>query len=201
MERRDFLAASALGSLALSCQSTAKNDPPATGDSSANPNNPKPNPVINPQGTRTRLWGPGGDKYEFLITGEQTGNSTFALHANVPPGGGPPPHIHTRENESYYIESGELQFTLGNETKTVKAGDFVFIPKGTVHTFTNKGNEIASMMVTFVPSGMEGWFKEVLVPVKDDTEKPVDYTQQQLDFMIEAGPRHGVEWRLPNPKA
>jgi hypothetical protein len=54
----------------------------------------------------------------------------------------------------------------------------------------------AQMMTIFAPSGMEGWFDEVLVPVKDQDEKAVVYTKKKLDFMIEAGPRHGVDWRL-----
>jgi len=151
-------------------------------------------PLIGQLGAGPQFWGPGGDKYEFVLTGQQSGGTTFVLHATVPPGGGPPPHIHTRESETYFIEQGELCFTLGDEHRTLRAGEFVHIPQGTAHTFTNQGAALARMLVVFAPAGMEGWFAEVLVPVEPTDTHPVAYSPAQLDFMIEAGPRHGVAW-------
>lgn len=151
-------------------------------------------PVLGAIGQGRQFWGPGGDKYEFVITGRESGGSTFVLHASVPPGGGPPPHIHTRESETYFVEEGELRFTLGQESQTIKAGEFVHIPKGTVHTFTNVGTTVSRMLVVFAPAGMEGWFEEVLMPAQPTDTEPVDYAPAQLDFMIEAGPKHGVAW-------
>ncbi len=155
-----------------------------------------PLPVVGSIGAGRQLWGPGGDRYELLITGRESAGSTFALYATVPPGGGPPPHIHTRESETYFVQEGELHFTLDDQTRTVKAGEFVHIPKGTVHTFTNAGATVSRMLVVFAPAGMEGWFEEVLVPVQPGDTEAVVYSPEQLDFMIEAGARHGVAWRL-----
>jgi hypothetical protein len=47
-------------------------------------------------GTGPSFWGP-GDRYTFLVTGEESGGAYFAMEAFVPPGGGPGPHVHTRE--------------------------------------------------------------------------------------------------------
>src|SRR5437867_2831549 len=77
--------------------------------------------------------------YNFLATGEETNNSFFQFEAIVPMGGGPPPHIHSREDESFYVVSGSLEMVLGASTYQAKAGDFVFIPRGTVHRFRNVG--------------------------------------------------------------
>src|ERR1700680_3294479 len=50
-----------------------------------------------------------GDVYRFLATGEDT-NGKYALwEAIVPPGGGPPPHVHSREEEGFYILEGEIR--------------------------------------------------------------------------------------------
>lgn len=200
MERRQFISAAGLATVTLACQPTNQTGQTLSAQPVAPPTGqPALPPLVNVPGAGRRFWGPGGDQYEFRVTGEQSGGSTFILHAEVPPGGGPPPHIHTRESESYYVEAGELLFSLGEETKTVKAGDVVHIPKGTVHTFTNKGTTLAKMMVVFAPAGMEGWFEEVLVAVSDTHPTAVQYTPKQLDGMIEAGPRHGVVWKLPPP--
>jgi quercetin dioxygenase-like cupin family protein len=58
----------------------------------------------------------------------------FEPHAVVPP------HSHPHEQMGWLIE-GEFEFTMGNETKTLKAGDAWFVPSNVVHTVraTEKG--------------------------------------------------------------
>src|SRR4051812_23469358 len=87
-----------------------------------------------PSGSGETFWGP-GDMYRFLVTGEQTGGAYFAMEALLPPGGGPPPHIHRHEDETFYIVEGACDFLLGEETITAGAGDFVNVPRGAVHRF------------------------------------------------------------------
>lgn len=197
MKRRDFFATAGLATVALSCNTTDNKNGAAGHNAATSKNQSLLPPFTVSEGEGRSFWGPGGDKYEFLVTGKQSAESTFILHANVPPGGGPPPHIHTRESESYYVKTGELRFSVGDKTIEAKAGDFVHIPKDTVHTFTNRGKTKAEMLSIFAPAGMEGWFEEVLVPVKEGDTAPHDYTKEEIAKMIEAGPRHGVTWRLP----
>ena len=66
-------------------------------------------------GTGPSYWGP-GDRYTFLVTGEESGGAYFAMEAFVPPGGGPGPHVHTREDETFYVLEGQVQFLLVEET-------------------------------------------------------------------------------------
>ena len=90
-------------------------------------------PVFRPTGTAPAVWGP-GDLYSLLATGKETNNTFFQFEAIVPEGGGPPPHVHSREDESFYIVSGSLEILLGDKTYQAKRGDFVYIPRGTVHS-------------------------------------------------------------------
>ena len=46
------------------------------------------------------------------------------MEAIVPPGGGPPPHIHSREEEGFYVLEGEITFQLGEERFVAVAGTF-----------------------------------------------------------------------------
>ena len=65
-----------------------------------------------------------GDVYRFLATGEDT-NGKYALwEAIVPPGGGPPPHVHSREEEGFYVLEGEITFTIGDQRLVASAGTF-----------------------------------------------------------------------------
>jgi len=75
-----------------------------------------------------------GDVYRFLATGEDT-NGKYALwEAIVPPGGGPPSHVHSREEEGFYILEGEITFHIGGERIMTTAGMFANMPVGTRHT-------------------------------------------------------------------
>src|ERR1700675_1568463 len=71
-----------------------------------------------------------GDVYRFLATGEDT-NGKYALwEALVPPGGGPPPHVHSREEEGFYVLEGEITFTMNDERVVATAGMVANMPVG-----------------------------------------------------------------------
>ena len=69
----------------------------------------------------------------FLITGEETGGALFLAEISVAPGGGTPPHIHSREDESFQMLEGTLTVQVGGDTITASAGDFAFLPRGIAH--------------------------------------------------------------------
>src|SRR5919108_6563144 len=82
---------------------------------------PDPRLLHRPLGSGQTYWGP-GDMYRFLVTGEETGGAYFAMEALVPPGGGPPPHIHANEDETFYVLEGEVTIRLGDTTVTAGVG-------------------------------------------------------------------------------
>ena len=65
-----------------------------------------------------------GDVYRFLATGEDTNGKYAMWEAIVPPGGGPPPHVHSREEEGFYILEGEITLQIGEERLVATAGMF-----------------------------------------------------------------------------
>ena len=140
-------------------------------------------------------WGP-GDMYTFLVTGEESGGAMFALDCLVGVGGGPPPHRHLAEDELFTITDGSIAFTARDETRVVSAGQSVFVPRGIVHGYRNEGAEQARMIAVYTPAGMEGWFREVCTPVDDPTGPPPPVTDELIARMLEAGPRHNVEWAI-----
>jgi quercetin dioxygenase-like cupin family protein len=138
-------------------------------------------------------WGP-GDMYTFLVTGEESRGSMFALDCLVGAGGGPPPHCHRAEDELFTITEGTITFSTGEDTRSVSAGESVFVPRGTRHSYRNDGTSHARMIAVYTPAGMEGWFREVCTPVDDPSGAPPPVTEELLQRMIEAGPRYNVEW-------
>lgn len=155
-------------------------------------------PFHRPSGTGPAYWGP-GDLYTFLATGEETNGAYFQLEAFVPAGGGPPPHIHRDQDETFYLTEGTLEMRLGDAVVTTKAGDFVNIPRGTLHAFKNVGKDPARMITTFVPAGFEKYFEEVCEVAVDRTAAPPPVTEEFIQKMIAAAPKHGCEILPPEP--
>jgi quercetin dioxygenase-like cupin family protein len=146
-----------------------------------------------PAGTGRSYWGP-GDRYTFLVTGEESGGAYFAMEAFVPPGGGPPPHIHRREDETFYVLEGTCTFRLGDQTVVAAAGDFVNVPRGLVHGFRNAGTETARMILTFTPSGIERFFEETLERVLNPADPTPDNIEEVAVRYAAAAPRYGLEF-------
>jgi quercetin dioxygenase-like cupin family protein len=146
-----------------------------------------------PADTGPAFWGP-GDHYTFLVTGEESGGAYFAMEALVPPGGGPPPHIHRREDETFYLLEGRVDFRLGDETITAGPGDFVNVPRGTVHCFHNSGTETARMVLTFTPAGIEGFFEEALERAPNGAREAPDNLEEVAARYVAVAPRYGLEF-------
>ena len=139
------------------------------------------------------FYGP-GDLYRFLVTGAETGGAYFAMEAIVPPGGGPPPHTHRDEDETFYVLEGRCDFLLGGETITGGPGDFVNVPRGTVHSFRNGGAETARMVLTFTPAGMEHFFEATLEPAPNGALTAPDNVEDVAARYVAAAPAHGLEF-------
>jgi quercetin dioxygenase-like cupin family protein len=116
------------------------------------------------------------------------------MEAFVPPGGGPPPHIHRREDETFYLIEGEIEFLLGDEKVTAGPGDFVSVPRGTVHRFRNAGAKTARMILTFTPAGMERFFEETLDRAPNGSQEAPDNVDEVAARYVAAASRHGLEF-------
>ena len=145
-------------------------------------------------GERGRSWWGPGDMYTFLVTGEESGGLIFALDCVVGMGGGPPMHRHLAEDELFTITEGSIKFSTATETRSLSAGQSIFVPRGTAHAYTNDGETAARMVAAYTPAGMEGWFREVYQLVNDPSEEPPPVTPELLEKMREAGPRYSIEW-------
>jgi len=148
-----------------------------------------------PAGTGPAYLGP-GDRITFLVTGNETGSAFFMGEACVAPGGGPPPHVHSREDESFYLLKGTLALQVGGKALNASAGDFIHIPRGTVHSFKNAGEETAKMLVVATPAGLENFFAEAFFPAADVADIPA-VDEALIGRVMKAAPRYGLQLLLP----
>ena len=114
--------------------------------------------VVPPDGGE-RIRGPVGGPTVIKSRAETTGAAFTLLENVIPPGEGPPRHVHTREHEMWFVLDGTFRFIADERILEAPAGAFVFVPLGTPHCFQNVGAEDARILVMFAPSGMERFFE------------------------------------------
>jgi len=101
---------------------------------------------------------------------------------------GPPPHVHTREDESFICLAGTLEVMLGGETFVLGTGDYLLLPRDVVHTFRNPFDDEARVISVVSPAGLEAYYQALA----DLPPGPKDISVLQAimaDF--------GIELRLP----
>ena len=76
----------------------------------------------------------------------------------ISPGDEPPLHIHSREDEWFYVLDGDVSFHVGDETYRCTSGSFVSFPQGIPHTFTIESPS-ARILVVNTPGGFERMFE------------------------------------------
>ena len=139
-----------------------------------------------------------GDVYRFLATGEDTNGKYALIEALVGPGGGPPLHVHSREEEGFYILEGEITFTIDGERVMATAGMFTNMRVGTPHSFKNESNKPAKMLVSVAPAGLEKMFMEIGVPLAEGATTALSPTREDIEKLLAIAPKYGIEIRLPH---
>ena len=86
---------------------------------------------------------------------------------------------------------------IGDQRLTAGAGTFANMPVGTPHSFKNEGTQTARMLISVAPAGLEGMFFEVGVPLAEGATTALPPTKEEIDKLLEAAPRYGIEIRLP----
>ncbi|MDO8189407.1 cupin domain-containing protein [Conexibacter sp. JD483] len=118
----------------------------------------------------------GGNHVTLLLPREQTGGTLDVIDVLAQPGGGPPPHRHAF-GEFFRALEGEL--TIAEErdgivvcTRTLRAGETLWIPPDAVHATLNLTDSIARFQVIGQPGLMTGYFVEAGVRVPDPLTPP-----------------------------
>ena len=135
-----------------------------------------------------------GSLMTFLATGEDSHGQFALIEAVARKGNVPPPHIHHREDEIFYVLEGEVVVSVGDRTIKGTAGTMFFLPRNVPHSFTIE-SEQSRMLILLTPAGLEGWFKEFSVPAQAMTLPPADEPPYgEIQRMLEAASRYGIEF-------
>jgi quercetin dioxygenase-like cupin family protein len=78
------------------------------------------------------------------------GREAVQVRVDFAPGVAFPRHSHPGE-EIIYVLEGSLEYQVeGKQAVTLKAGDVLFIPAGTIHAAKNVGSSTASELATYI---------------------------------------------------
>jgi quercetin dioxygenase-like cupin family protein len=134
----------------------------------------------------------------YKIPSHQTGGAYALFEVATRPGAGPPPHIHHREDESFYVLEGEYEFLIEGQSISVGAGSLIYVPKGTLHAHRGVGESVGRMLVTQTPGGLyERFFEEVGEAAPDRRELQVPERSENLARTREIAAGYGIEIPLP----
>ena len=117
----------------------------------------------------------------------------------VPPEIGPGPHLHPSQDETHYILEGQFEFVFGDRKVNAGAGSVVYVPKTTVHAFTNTGTEKGKILFIETPAGpLEQWLEEAGEPISDPSSPPQGPPPDMDKLQASAQRTGGIEFVVPS---
>jgi mannose-6-phosphate isomerase-like protein (cupin superfamily) len=134
-----------------------------------------------------------GDFYTFKAKSEDTDKAYALIEIVMQPNSAVPPHIHSRENESFYIQEGEMEFHLGEQIIIATPGTFVHSPKGQHHSFRNIGAQPAKFLCWLTPGGLEKFFIEVGTTVSEQNLTSPGVSSADIEKLLATAPKYGLE--------
>ena len=96
-----------------------------------------------------------GTTMRLLATAVGTGGRFTVFEQVTPVGWGPPRHIHSREDEIFYILDGAYELHVGDERKTVSSGASAVLPRHIPHGFRNVSPTPSRLLTVVAPGGLE----------------------------------------------
>jgi quercetin dioxygenase-like cupin family protein len=132
-----------------------------------------------------------GELLTIVASAEQTGGAFGLLEERLPRGAEPPPHVHRREHEAFFVLDGALTVRVADETFAAEAGGFVFCPLGLPHLLTVESDEVR-MLTLCTPGGVEALFVELGEPAAART-LPTATAEPDADRVVTLARHYGAE--------
>ena len=122
----------------------------------------------------------------LIKVGPEDCEGRYALfHLVAPPMTGPPLHVHSREDECFYVLSGELIFEVDGACHTIGAGGCIAVMRGMVHRYQNFTNRDAALLIVTTPGDFAGFFVDI------SAATPAGGVPT-MDQLLSIGDRYGI---------
>ncbi len=131
-----------------------------------------------------------GSPYRFLMTSADTGGAFALLEVTAPPQFAVPLHLHTREDETFFVLDGTMEAECGGCALTLPKDATARLPRNVPHSYRNPGTSPARYLVLITPGGFEKCLEEFARLSSD--QPPSAETLQAI------GKKYGLEFPGPH---
>jgi len=130
-----------------------------------------------------------GAPYRFLATSAETAGAFALIEGIAPPQSGVPLHLHTREDETFFILEGSLEVRCGDSAVTLNKSSMAFLPRNVAHAYRNTSNMSAKYLVFMTPGGFEKCLEEFARLPAGAPPTP--------ETIVAIGQKYGVQFPAP----
>ena len=116
-----------------------------------------------------------------IVSAVQTGGTFELFEETRETQSGPPPHVHSDRDETFFVLEGRYAFTRGSDEIELEPGGSVFVPRGERHLFRTL-TAPARTLIIVSPAGLEAFFREMA--------EWLDAGATPLEAMTALAPRH-----------
>jgi mannose-6-phosphate isomerase-like protein (cupin superfamily) len=145
-----------------------------------------------------------GSLMTFLAKGSETGGRFALMEYYTKHGNEPPPHVHEREHELYFVLEGTMRFYCEDKTLDIGVGDVVFLPQGKAHAFICTSNVVRTLIFVQATGkdavGLDRYFLAMSEPAESMVlpESAVTYAVADPEHAIRVGASYGIRILSPS---
>jgi quercetin dioxygenase-like cupin family protein len=135
----------------------------------------------------------------FKALSEATGGRLWVKELQAARGMAVPKHVHTHEDEAFYVVDGEISVHVGDDVIGASTGSFLWAPRTVPHAFRIE-SETAKVLVISTPgSGFDRFFFDTGTPALTRTVPSPDADPPDPDAVMAAARKYGMEILGPPP--
>jgi quercetin dioxygenase-like cupin family protein len=134
-----------------------------------------------------------------LAASSDTDGAFDLVESKMRKGTEPPPHVHDREDELFYILAGRIKVFADAKVFTVSAGESVFLPRKSPHAYLIESDE-CHLLALITPGGffnainkMNEPARAMEIPADTETYATVDLTATMSIFL-----KYGIQLLSPD---
>ncbi len=154
-----------------------------------------------------------GSLVSFLAENPQTGGRFSLMWGIARRGNEPPPHLHAREHEIYFMLEGEVEFFCEGEEKSfvARAGEMMFLPQGKAHATYFRSEQFRAIAIAIAagsePTTLDTYFQQMAIgpatklDVPDDASTYREMGAGDIQKAVEIAASHGITFLSPEETA
>jgi quercetin dioxygenase-like cupin family protein len=136
-----------------------------------------------------------GSLATIKVTSAESAGQFSLVDCVLPPGLPVPAHIHTGQDETFYVLEGEIAFRVGGREIVVGPGGTLFVARGTPHEFVAASATPARYLFLHAPGGFDEFVRVTSEPAPSATLPPTapPPTAEQIEAFVALMARHGMQ--------